>query len=280
MADNEFIVNLPNLAQEARTEGLEWPSTAADGRYTTRNQLGAMSPRVSELARKFINDSLQLGGKVLEIGCAYGLICMEALESGVRDYVANDVDEGHLKILARKVMDDMPQRAEHLTLLHGSFPESTKSFSNGTFDAILVDNVLHFFTETQIKLAFKEFKRLLKPGGKLFGAATTAYIGMVRKDFIETYERKVSAFLSNPTNLPVPGFIARTWDAMDRARFSDEELQSVPITRGHSFVFDQRIVAILLSEEKFVILVNEYETLDQKPWSYDGRERLVFIAQA
>jgi len=91
---------LVKAAQEAKNANLHLPQ-AFDGKsFPTMNQTGSMYSSVNNLDRKFINaaSSGKENIRVLEIGCAYGHICLEALKNGCMDYTAVDTDENHLKV--------------------------------------------------------------------------------------------------------------------------------------------------------------------------------------
>jgi len=85
-------------AREARKSKLHLPQ-AWDGKsIRTMNQTGSMFSSIADFDRKFINMAVTSPPiRVLEIGCAYGHICLEALKNACQHYTAVDKEENHLK---------------------------------------------------------------------------------------------------------------------------------------------------------------------------------------
>uniref|UniRef100_A0A914EBV7 Methyltransferase domain-containing protein n=1 Tax=Acrobeloides nanus TaxID=290746 RepID=A0A914EBV7_9BILA len=145
-----YILDPVHAAKEAISEDLCLPKPASDGRINTLNNRGAMKFNFfSKTASKFIDIAIQPGMKVLDIGAAFGEVAMEALRKGAMDYTAIDLDEKHLKILARRVYEEMPEKMSCLKLIHGGIPNGSL-FKENEFDAILADSVLHFLNAEQI----------------------------------------------------------------------------------------------------------------------------------
>ena len=67
-----------------------------------------MSATLDEYSNKFVEYAATINHEVLDIGCAYGVATLAALEKGVR-VLAVDIDPGHLEILKQR----MPERASH-----------------------------------------------------------------------------------------------------------------------------------------------------------------------
>jgi len=86
-------------AQEAQNENLHLPESFDGKSIRTMNQTGSMYSTVNNFDQKFISAAIETGNlRVLEIGCAYGHICLEALENGCNEYTAVDTDGNHLKV--------------------------------------------------------------------------------------------------------------------------------------------------------------------------------------
>ncbi len=192
----------PTLAaKDAIMQNLDMPTPHSDGRYNTLNERGAMSPNISALEEKFIEIARQPNSKVVEIGTAYGKVCLKALEQGANHYVANDVDPKHLQILARRVFEQMPTKLDTaLTLVIGSFPDTELLAAlqpDQSYDAILASNVLHFLTEPEVRIAFTALRRLLKPGGKLFASMITPYFGFFKAEMRAEISRQVNEFIGS-----------------------------------------------------------------------------------
>lgn len=142
---NHTVLDVEKCAVQAEIEDLQLP--AEDGRYNTLNETGAMHSSLREIDKVFIEIACKPKAKVLEIGPAYGLVCMEALRRGATNYIAIDIEEKHLNILAKQIMDKMPSKKNCVTLIHSAFPsvELRKIFEQNSFDAIHAANVFSLF---------------------------------------------------------------------------------------------------------------------------------------
>src|SRR5690606_13600260 len=120
---------------------------------------------------------------VLEVGCAYGVSTLPALEAG-GIVTASDMEPGHLEILEKKVP---PHLRDNLELVVGRLPEM--DFPEGRFHGILCSRVLHFLTGEDIEASVRKMARWLAPGGRLFLVADTPY-GIWRKAIPQFEEGK------------------------------------------------------------------------------------------
>src|SRR5690606_16142727 len=68
----------------------------------TLNQMGYMFIKPEKFMQSFIDFSAEISDPVLDIGAAYGIATLAALEKGAC-VVANDLDKRHLDILKSKV---------------------------------------------------------------------------------------------------------------------------------------------------------------------------------
>lgn len=98
-------------AREAYFKNLRLPVPENDGRLNTMNLQGAMFPDM-KMADRFVqflttqlkpeNSQSATDIKILEIGSAYGKVCLKLFEQFNNiGYVAMDMDERHLQILAK-----------------------------------------------------------------------------------------------------------------------------------------------------------------------------------
>lgn len=146
----------PNQAAKAAiSENLTLPEIDYDGRIKTLNHHGSMKFNImSKTAEGFIGIASQPGAKVLDVGVAFGEVLLKALAKGARNVTAIDMEEGHLKILARRIMEEMPDKMGCLRLIQGRIPSDELDEIFGKkeekFDAILVDSVLHFLRPEEI----------------------------------------------------------------------------------------------------------------------------------
>lgn len=90
-----------------------------DGHHPTLNEMGGISSKISQLDEIFIKITTQPKSKVLDIGVAYGLVCLKALNRSAKDYTAVDLEVQHLQLLAKRVVTEMPQLENGLSLICG-----------------------------------------------------------------------------------------------------------------------------------------------------------------
>ena len=137
---------------------------------------------LDDYAKDFIHFAGECGEPVLDLGCAYGVATLRALEAGAT-VTACDLEPGHLEILAEKAPDD---RKSQLTCRTGQLPYV--EFPDEQFAAILCSRVLHFLDGAAVDASVRKMYSWLKPGGRLYLVADTPY-GIWRK-FIPLYEAK------------------------------------------------------------------------------------------
>lgn len=106
---------------------------------------------------KFLFDDLELGEKVLDLGCGNGRYFPLFREKST-DYFGTDNSEALIKIAKDKYPEGEFQVADALNL----------PFPDNYFDKIYSIAVLHHVPSEELRLDFlKEAKRVLKPGGSL-----------------------------------------------------------------------------------------------------------------
>jgi SAM-dependent methyltransferase len=159
----------------------ERPKFAVTGMVPTLNGTGFMFEVRDGYAEEFIHYAGQTGGPVLDLGCAYGVATIPALETGAR-VVACDMEPGHLEILREKVGHSLQER---LTCVVGALPGV--DFPTESFRAILCSRVLHFLTGEDIDASVAKMASWLQPGGRLYLVADTPY--GIWRNFIPTFEK-------------------------------------------------------------------------------------------
>lgn len=140
----------------------------------TMNGTGFMFKVLDEFANEFIEFAGQTDGEVLDIGCAYGVASIPALEGGGR-VTACDLDPRHLEILTENTP---PAARERLTTMTGQLPAI--DLPQNRFSAILCSRVLHFLDGSAVDASVRNMFQWLKPGGHLYLVADTPY-GIWRK---------------------------------------------------------------------------------------------------
>lgn len=163
-------------------------------------------------SKKFIeyaSDIAKNGGKVLEIGAAFGAATLEALAKGVTVF-CNDIDANNLAVVRSRYLRktkiqhfSLTGDVNKLVLVPGSFPEELSELPKNYFDAILICRVLHFFKGEKIEKSLKQLSACLKPGGKLFVVCETPFL-MNWKKFIPEYKKRVSDGLKWPGEIKNP----------------------------------------------------------------------------
>ena len=145
------------------------PGWSGNGMVATLNGTGFMFEIRDRFANAFIEYAGQCGCPVLEVGCAYGVATLPALEAGAR-ITASDLDPRHLDILRSKVP---PHFLGNLQLKAGALPHI--DFPTGHYGAILCSRVLHFLSGEDIDASVRKMARWLAPGGHLYLVADTPY---------------------------------------------------------------------------------------------------------
>jgi len=148
------------------------PGWSGGGMVATLNGTGFMFEVRDRFADAFIADAGRLGQAglpSLEVGCAYGVATLPALEAGAL-ITASDLDPRHLAILRDKV----PRRLlPRLKLVPGAVPGL--DLPAGHYGAILCSRVLHFLAGDDVDAAVGQMAGWLRPGGRLYLVADTPY---------------------------------------------------------------------------------------------------------
>src|SRR5271170_4681113 len=104
----------------------------------TLNKYGWMSTAFMDPAPDFVKAAANSSHWSLDVGCAYGVYTLAAVQAGAR-VVANDLDEQHIAIL----MSSVPPELKHcVQTTCGAFPFVDLPLN--PFGAILANRVLHF----------------------------------------------------------------------------------------------------------------------------------------
>jgi ubiquinone/menaquinone biosynthesis C-methylase UbiE len=102
---------------------------------------------------------LQSSDAFLNVGCGSGLF-ESSLDGDVQKIVSLDLALNML-LMARRINRSNPP----LILLQGTATQLP--FIGPTFDKILANSMTHYLASDHLKMALAEFKRLLKPGGRI-----------------------------------------------------------------------------------------------------------------
>jgi SAM-dependent methyltransferase len=158
----------------------EIPRQWIKGLVPTMNDKGFMFEVLDEYADEFIRLASNGEDEALELGCAYGIATLPALEGGAR-ITACDMDKRHLEVLKSRTPESSHER---LTLKIGTLPDI--DLPENHFGNILCSRVLHFLSGEEIDQSVRNMYRWLKPGGRLFLVADTPW--GIWRNFIPTWE--------------------------------------------------------------------------------------------
>ncbi|MEE4185514.1 MAG: methyltransferase domain-containing protein [Gammaproteobacteria bacterium] len=147
------------------------PASPVAGLIPTLNKTGWMTEELDEYSRAFAEYAGSCGGEALDIGCAYGVATLAALEQGAQ-VCACDMEPRHLDILQRRTPEHLRGRLRCCT---GVMPDV--EFPPHSFSAILASRVLHFLEGEDIEAAVRSMHAWLRPGGRVYLVADTPYTG-------------------------------------------------------------------------------------------------------
>jgi SAM-dependent methyltransferase len=170
------------------------PAAKIPGLIPTLNDTGFMTDALDAYSARFAAEAGGLAAEVLDIGCAYGVATLAALEAGAR-VCAADIEPGHLAVLAGRVP---VQQRDRLRTVVARMPDA--DFPAESFGAILAARVLHFLTGEQIERVVAKMHRWLVPGGRVYLVADSPYVGPWYRAWPQYEERKRAGD-------PWPGFI-------------------------------------------------------------------------
>jgi SAM-dependent methyltransferase len=184
------------------------------GTVRTLNQCGRSTLVPNEYSQQFIEYAGALKGRVLDLGAAFGVASIPALERGAA-VIANDIDVHHLQVLWERSPKHLRSR---LSIQVGRFPKDLAIGAN-SLDAVHASNLLNFLRGGEILHGLDLIHRWLKPGGKFFSISGTPYAANIM-NFIPVYqERKrngvrwpgeiedISAYSSHSTVSELPKFL-------------------------------------------------------------------------
>lgn len=178
-----------------RSEDLKMPQAEPNGFVPTLNNMGYMTSTLDVYSQKFVEFAPVAPGPCLDVGAAYGVATLAALERGAH-VIANDLDERHLEILKARAPEELRNKVQ---LRAGSFPDDLE-FAPGSLGAALLCRVLHFFDGPSLSKAAGALYSWLRPGGKVFAVAETPYLRNFTT-FIPIYEER------KKTGAEWPGFV-------------------------------------------------------------------------
>ncbi len=161
------------------------PSEIYPGLVATDNNSGYMFTELSEVSREFIHFSRLCCKPIIDIGCAYGVATLPAIDNSCCHVIASDLSRKRLQGLRVQIK---PEDKHRVSLVAGDFRKALR-FPENSISAIHLSNVLHCFPGKDIGLMLKNFHRWLEPGGKLFINSLSIY-AVVSMALVERYQQR------------------------------------------------------------------------------------------
>lgn len=225
------------------------------GFYPTRNAMGGMSPTLDRFSQAFVDFAGGQSDPVLDVGAAYGVASLAALEQGVEVW-ANDLDARHLAVLGEQATE-----GSRLRLLEGRFPDDIP-WREGPLGAALLARVLHYMEGPEIDRGLHALQAHLRPGGKVFGVSITPFLKKLQP-FQPTYEARKAA--------------GERWPG--KVRVSDWDPEGAPGLTPFLHTLDAEVLGRAFSEAGFEIETLEYFSRRDysRGMARDGREALGFV---
>lgn len=190
------------------------PSREITGVFTkTHNPLGGYTTTPCDpISQQFLEHVVvigQSGGKVLEIGAAFGAATLEALAKDATVF-CNDINPDNLAVVRQRFLKITGENSETTTgdsskliLIPGEFPNELAGLPEKSFDAILICRVLHFFTGVKIEESLTHISKLLVDGGKIYIVCETPYLKNWER-FIPEFNRRIASQVEWPGEITTP----------------------------------------------------------------------------
>ena len=130
--------------------------------------------------------------RILEIGGAYGKLLRETFaraEYKVIKHIVYDfceLDKGHVDIAKDVFERDFPLRKEQVNYIISDALDFLDK-TDFTYDIILICNVVHFLSPTQLLDILQNMKKRLDINGKIYGMAQTPYYNF-EKDQVKLFQ--------------------------------------------------------------------------------------------
>lgn len=180
------------------------PASPVKGLIPTLNNTGWMTESLDEVSQSFVAYVGSISTEVLDIGCAYGIATLAALDQGAR-VCASDMEPQHLDILCQRIPADVRSR---FRCIAGALPRI--DFPKQCFGAIIASRVLHFLNGNDVEASVHKMHDWLTPGGRLFLIADSPYTGPWAAQSADYEQRKAAgedwpAYFNNYADFLSPG---------------------------------------------------------------------------
>lgn len=233
---------------------------ARNGFVPTLNRQGFMSTRPDAYMEAFIAFAKTSPAPVVDIGAAYGVATIPALEAGA-NVIAVDVDAEHLEILRHRVPSACSSR---LQTMAASFPEELR-FEPNSIGAFLASQVVHFLSPDRLETAAARLFEWLIPDGKVFVTAASPYLGNLI-EFMAEYDARKRA------GEAWPGYV------IDAMKYAPEPWLNpfLPV-----LLLEPEILSRVFRQAGFVVEKADFIARPELPpqMQMDGREGVGLIAR-
>jgi SAM-dependent methyltransferase len=162
------------------------PKSSVPGLIPTLNNTGWMTESLDEISVAFADYAGSIEAESLDIGCAYGIATLMALDKGARVF-ACDIEPKHLDILAQRIPESVAGRYRSKA---GAMPGV--DFDHGSFGAVLASRVLHFLRGEDVEQTVVKMYDWLQSGGRVFLVTDSPYTGPWKAGAGEYEQRKAA----------------------------------------------------------------------------------------
>ncbi|KTC84959.1 class I SAM-dependent methyltransferase [Legionella brunensis] len=149
------------------------------------------------------------GGRILEIGAAFGAATLEVIAQGATTF-CNDISPENLAVVQQRFLEAARDQKNSLTgdsnelvLIPGEFPNELAGLPENFFDAILICRVLHFFSGKKIEESLALIVKLLVPNGKIYIVCETPYLKNWQR-FIPEFNSRIERNVEWPGEISSP----------------------------------------------------------------------------
>ncbi len=244
-----------NSMKQTEVSPLIYPETWVKGMLKTVNKMGITTLELAPPAQDFVDYAYDCKYPVVDIGCGYGVSSLAALKAGAK-VIAMDLAIEHLQVLEKNTPLALKN---NLTLRTSRFPEEF-DLPDSSIDAVHASMILHFLSGEQILAGLKKIYACLRPGGKLFVANMSPYLGLY--DYVELSEEYNNRLVNNEK---WPGYI-------DQIRFAREPWKNQLPPYAYFFKIEDAVK--IISRAGFEVEKVYYYTLNSIPDEYktNGKE--------
>jgi SAM-dependent methyltransferase len=162
----------------------------------TNNVRGRTTTRLNEINERFVELARTARQPVLDLGCAFGVAALAALETGAQ-VIANDIDPCHLAAVRAAAPEAARVRLE--TKL-GAFPWDLQ-FPPDSLKLVHASNLLNFLRGHEIDEGFRRVGSWLVSGGRFLSISGTPFARNIAA-FVPIYKSNRAADVEWPGECP------------------------------------------------------------------------------